>query len=102
MKLKTIAATYGRKLNLGDYNSAHAEVTLWADIEEGDDPEAATNALRQMARHHVMEEMARVKPALAAKVENLFMGLPTEVQKELKMVEDIVMKDAQNDHLWKE
>ena len=83
MKLKTIAATYGRKLNLGDYNSAHAEVTLWADLEEGDDPELAANALRQMARHHVMEEMARVQPKLAAKIENIFMGLPVSVRQDL-------------------
>lgn len=83
MKLTAISATYGRKMNLGDYNSVHAEVTLWADVEEGDDPAESAEALRQMARNHVMQELSRVKPELAAKVQNLFMGLPLEVQEQL-------------------
>ena len=84
MKLTAISATYGRKMNLGDYNSAHAELTLWADLEEGDDPAASAEALRQMARNNVMAELARVKPELAAKVENLFMGLPVEVRSQME------------------
>lgn len=83
MKLKTIAATYGRKMNLGDYNSVHSEITLWADLEEGDDEAAAANALRQMARNHVMVELARVQPALQAKVQDIYMGLPVAVQSQL-------------------
>jgi hypothetical protein len=83
MKLTTISATYGRKINLGDYNSAHVEMTLWADLEEGDDPAASAEALRQMARNNVMQEMARVKPELTAKVQDLFMGLPIEVQAQI-------------------
>lgn len=83
MKLTAISATYGRKMNLGDYNSVHAEVTLWADLEEGDDPAASAEALRQMARNNVMQELSRVKPELAAKVQNLFMGLPLEVQQQI-------------------
>ena len=85
MKLTTISATYGRKLNLGDYNSAHIEMALWADLEEGDDPAAAATALRQMARHQVMAEMARIKPELAAKIEGIFMGLPLAVQQKLEV-----------------
>ena len=83
MLLKTIAATYGRKINMGDYNSAHVEMTLWADIDEGDDPATAAEALRQMARNNVMAELARLQPQLAAKVQDLFMGLPVEVQAQL-------------------
>lgn len=84
MKLKTISVTYERKMNLGDYNSVHAGVTLWADLEDGDDEADATEALRQMARNHVMTELARLQPALRAKVENLFMGLPVEVRANLQ------------------
>lgn len=80
MKLTTISATYDRKLNLGDYNSAHIGMTLWADLEEGDDPAISAEALRQMARHQVMVEMARIKPELQAKVEGIFMGLPLAVR----------------------
>ena len=83
MKLRTISTTYGRKLNLGDYNSDHIEMSLWADLEEGDDEATAAYALRQMARNQVMTEMARVKPELAAKITEIFMGLPVSVQAEL-------------------
>jgi len=85
MKLTTISATYDRKLNLGDYNSAHIAMTLWADLEEGDDPALAANALRQMARHHVLAEMARIKPELQAKVEGIFMGLPLATRELLEV-----------------
>ena len=30
MVLKSLSVTYGRKLNLGDFNSVHSEVSLWA------------------------------------------------------------------------
>jgi hypothetical protein len=88
MKLTAISATYGRKINLGDYNSAHVEMTLWADLEENDDPAASAEALRQMARNNVMQEMARVKPELAAKVQDLFMGLPVDVQAQIQPVDE--------------
>ena len=84
MKLTTISATYDRKLNMGDYNSAHIGMTLWADLEEGDDPATAGEALRQMARHQVMAEMARVKPELQAKIEGIFMGLPVAVREQME------------------
>lgn len=80
MKLTTISATYGRKQNLGDYNSAHVEISLWADLDDGDDEAAAAEALRNMARAQVMLEMVRIVPDIAAKVENIFAGLPTDLQ----------------------
>lgn len=81
MRLTAISVTYGRKLNLGDYCSANAEISLWADLEEGDDEARAAEALRQMARNQVMLELSRVQPALEAKVQNIFAGLPVSVQK---------------------
>jgi hypothetical protein len=87
MLLKTVSATYGRKINLGDYCSANVEITLWADLEEGDDPALATESLRQMARNHVMHELARLKPELRAKVEDVFLGLPVSVQKAIEQEE---------------
>lgn len=83
MKLKTISVTYGRKLNLGDFNSVHSEVSLWADLEDGDDEASAANALRDMARNQVMLELANLNQKLAAKVETVFAGLPLSVQKQL-------------------
>lgn len=83
MRLKTISVTYERKLNMGDYNSVHSGVSLWADLEEGDDEATAAEALRAMARNQVMLELARVEQRLQAKVEGVFAGLPLSVQKQL-------------------
>lgn len=88
MKLTAISGTYGRKINMGDYNSAHVEMTLWADLDESDDPATSAEALRQMARNNVMAELARLQPQLAAKVQDLFMGLPVEVQAQLSPVDE--------------
>lgn len=88
MELKTISTTYGRKLNLGDYNSIHIEMSLWADLEEGDDPALGAEALRQMARHQVMTEMARIKPSLEAEITDIFMGLPVSVRDTLEESDD--------------
>ena len=84
MILKSVSATYGRKVNLGDYNSQHVEITLWADLEEGDNPELAVGGLRQMARNQVMGELARIDAKLAAKVEKVFMGLPVAVREQME------------------
>ena len=83
MQLKTISVTYGRKLNTGDYSSAHAEISLWADLEDGDDEATAAEALRTMARNQVMLELSRVEQRLQAKVEGVFAGLPIDVKKQL-------------------
>ena len=88
MKLKTISATYDRKLNLGDYNSAHIAMTVWADIEPHENEADCAEALRQMARNNVMIEMARIKPELQAKTQELFAGLPVELKQRLGGLEN--------------
>ena len=85
MNVTTISATYERKMNLGDYNSANVGMTVWAQLDGGDDEAACAIALREMARNHVMTELARLDRRLEAKVQDLFMGLPLEVRS--KMVE---------------
>lgn len=87
MKLKTISVTYERKMNLGDYNSAHVGMTLWADLEEGDSEVKASAALREMARNNVMQELGRFSPNLEAKTAELFMGLPVDVRNDLEIME---------------
>ncbi len=32
-QIKTVSVTYGRKANLGDYNSADVECSVWADVK---------------------------------------------------------------------
>jgi hypothetical protein len=60
---------------------------LWAQLEPGEDEAACTIALRDMARNHVITELARLDKRLEAKVTDLFMGLPVEVRSQLKEVE---------------
>lgn len=81
--IKTIAVTYGRKLNLGDYNSANVEVTLWADVQEGEDTNAAMHQLWDMATANVQAKAATVTRKLEAKFEEVFLGLPVEAQEEI-------------------
>ena len=33
MRIKTISVEYGRKFNLGNYNSADVKATAWADLD---------------------------------------------------------------------
>ena len=84
MKLVQIEASYGRTVNMGDYNSMRVDIKLVADIEEGDDEAAAADALRAMARNQVMLELARTNGKLAAQVEGVFAGLPASVTKEIE------------------
>lgn len=86
MKVTTISATYERKINLGDFNSANIGITLWAQLEDNDDEAACADALREMARNHVMTEWSRIDKRLEAKVQDLFMGLPVEVRSQLQEV----------------
>lgn len=53
MKLTAVSLTYGRKLSLGEFNNAHLEVNLGADIEEGDDLNAVMHDLWHMARQNI-------------------------------------------------
>jgi hypothetical protein len=97
MKITTISATYERKHNLGDYNSANIGMTLWAQLEDGEDEGACAIALRDMARNHVMTELSRVDKRLEAKVQDLFMGLPVEVRSTFDDVVDETMSDLAGD-----
>lgn len=64
MKVSTIAVCYGRKFNLGEYNSLHLEATVWADLEEGDDPDRVMADLQGQTREAVKREYLRLKPGV--------------------------------------
>lgn len=82
MNVKTVSVCYGRKVNLGDFNSAHVECTIWADVDEEEQPEL--NRIMQdlwvMAKENVK---GQVRPLAAAhgmfpdvEMKEYFMGLP--------------------------
>jgi hypothetical protein len=82
MIVKTVSVHYGRKVNLGDFNSANIECTVWADVEEGEDLHGTMTALWGMAKENVK---AQVKPLVkdgngkgSTDVKEFFLGLPIQ------------------------
>lgn len=78
--IKTISVTYGRKFNLGDYNSADISVTVWADVTDADDPTQATRALFEQAKSAVKEQALPLANKQTAQLREFIAGLPKEVQ----------------------
>lgn len=78
--IKTVSVTYERKLNLGDYNSATVGCTLWADVEQGDDLDAAMKSLWVMVKENVrVQALPLVSKANGnMKIEESYLGLPVE------------------------
>ena len=53
MRITTISVTYGRKFNLGNYESVHIEETVWADLDEDDSPDEVEATLYEFAKSGV-------------------------------------------------
>lgn len=81
--IKTVSVTYGRKFNLGDYNSAHIELSIWADVTEEEDMDATMHQLWDMAKNNVKAQAVPLVNNGSAEIKNIFMGLPVEVQAQL-------------------
>jgi hypothetical protein len=79
MKLKTVAVHYGRKANLGDFNSANIECDLWADLDEDEDVADVMGALWTMAKANVKAQLLPLVTKQQARVEEIFLGLPVEL-----------------------
>lgn len=78
MNVKTVSVTYERKLNLGDYNSAAIGVTVWADLEEDEDPTTAVRACFDLAKAAVKEQALPLVAKQTARVQEFFAGKPVE------------------------
>ena len=98
--VKTASVTYGRKFNLGDYNSATIDCTLWADISDDQDLDVAMAALWQMAKENVRAQalplVQKAKDKKQAEVKQIFMGLPLELQT-AAVIEALRLKSAKED-----
>lgn len=84
MKLKEVTITYGGKLNLGDYNSAHIEMTLTALPEDGETADQVAAALLNTAKVAVRAETRVLYAKRGARVDEIFAGLPVEVKNNLQ------------------
>jgi len=81
--LKEVSVTYGGKLNLGDFNSAHIEATISALPEEGETPEQVAATLLKTARELVRAEARQLYARRSARVDEIFAGLPVEVRNQI-------------------
>jgi hypothetical protein len=80
MKLTSVTITYGRKINLGDYNNANLKVNLGADIEEGDDLNAVMHDLWHCARENVrVHAQPLLRRGTQDDVDAAYLGLPSQI-----------------------
>jgi len=83
MNIKEITVTYGGKLNLGDYNSAHIELTATALLDEDDSENAAIADLFAVVKTAVRAEAKELAAKRGAKVDQIFAGLPIEARAQM-------------------
>lgn len=79
-RVKTVSVQYGRKLNLGDYNSAEVSITLWADLDEDEDVQGAVDVLYQQAKDNVKKQampLLKAEP-ISLNYRETFLGTPVE------------------------
>jgi hypothetical protein len=84
MQIKEVSVTYGGKLNLGDYNSAHVEVTLSAIADPDESANDISANLLETAKTMVRAQVRELMQRRQARVDEVFAGLPVEVQQSLK------------------
>ncbi len=75
-----VSVTYERKHNLGDYSSANIGCTIWADVSDDQDLDEAMHALWEMAKANVKAQLLPLTSRTSAQVDQVFMGLPLELQ----------------------
>lgn len=88
MKLTTVSVNYERKLNLGDFNSATVGVQLWAQVDEGEDTDAAMKALWEMATNNVKAKAQTFKVQTEAQANEIYLGLPVELRQVVDVADD--------------
>jgi hypothetical protein len=84
MKRTTITVTYGRKISLGDFNMAHLETTLSAELEDGDDPEVCTEQLWNEAKLSVKAQAIPLFKQRHDQLREIYDGLPAALQEDIK------------------
>ncbi len=83
MQITEITVTYGGKLNMGDYNSAHIEMTATAVVDPDEDLEKAKADLLAFVQAPVQAEARKLFAKRGARVDQIFAGLPVEAQKQM-------------------
>ncbi len=81
MKITTIAVSYERKFNLGDFNSVNLSCSLWAQIDAFEDEDSCVAILQDKCREHVRNEFNKVKSG-SAPVELITINTPLKYDDE--------------------
>lgn len=84
MKVTEITVTYGGKLNLGNYNSAHIEISATALLDEGEHFDEATAQLLAQVKAEVRVHVAELSKKRGAQVDEIFAGLPLEARQQIQ------------------
>jgi hypothetical protein len=84
MQIREITVTYGGKLNLGDYNSAHVEISITGVLNDGEDARAATAVLFDQAKAAVRDQAAELQKKVRTAASQAFAGLPVDVREILE------------------
>ena len=76
VKITTVSAHYGLKVNLSDFQAADVSLTLWENLDEADSPADCMRALFDTARTEVREEVWPLIGHIPVRVQQLFGGRP--------------------------
>lgn len=97
MQLDKVSVKYGRKVNLGNFESANIEVSLWADLDEDDDEAEIMIQLWEMAKANVKAQIAPLAQGrINLDVEEIFLGLPKSVRSTI--AEDLTIEADSEAH----
>ncbi len=83
MIVRSISVKYGRKLDLGNFNSATIEELRTGDLEEGDDPAACAAQLFQAAKADVKQQALPLVAKLLDERLDIIANLPPEYRDDL-------------------
>lgn len=83
MQIREVSVTWGGKINLSNYNSAHIEMTLGAILDPGEDEKEAMSQLWETVQESVRTEARKLAALRKAHVDEIFAGLPVEAQQQI-------------------
>lgn len=84
MNVTEITVTYGGKLNLGNYNSAHIEISATALLDAGERLDEASAQLLSQIKAEVRVHVAELARKRGAQVDEIFAGLPVEARSQIQ------------------
>ena len=74
MQIREITVTYGGKLNLGDYNSAHVELTATALLDDDEHLDEVAGQLFQQIKAEVRTQVRELMGKRGACIEDQHMA----------------------------